>query len=1084
MRPLTSTQQAIVQQSILSYATHWQVRVDREGDGNWVNLHDFLGYDLIASLSLGESVDNNVMELDLKLVSQIGEIRLSPLVSGGIANIDSTGALSVLLEPGNAIEVRAAVSVAGVTPEDNEYFWLLDGLIDKVVTSPNQITVKCRDRSSVLLSDYVEEITRYGSSGGTASETVIDSIVADHGSLPFVLDAPVLSSFSLLEYAQRKEPVMSAIRKIAQQIGWDIRYRANSSLSVSGDVSETFGGWQAVGLGTLLSEQYQTTVNITPAGSGDRVVLLAFATQDIGSPTFPRVDRVRLGGQDLNLLTEVTYQESFGGWLSVYWARESELTLDNNPILVVDLDFDSGTIIDTFCQLLVLENGSTITDFSTDSGSAGTPRSIGALSHESGDLVFAVGVESPALSSSNPSGLVEDGTLTLRGGNVISASPDTSTVTATGASALIAGVVRSQPAGTRSESFTLKYYEPERTKTTPDDTLPPDLVLDYSGLSVDNYTVRNKIRVVFVDQATGQRTEVIREDAASQARYGVRFMEVVEGSSSNIDTLVEATRMADAILEDLKEPTVKMSATLPFRPWIELGDLLRLEANGEQWSIDLDLAVQSYTHSLGANGSVVTRVTLEGKPSSGWKRWFELEARPGVGNDTRTEQPDTPTGVVATSSLGGIQVEFDQPTDIGYAGTEVHVSDQAGFTPTDATLRGFTRTNQFNIGGLIVGTTYYVVLLHVDTQGNKSAPTVQVITASEYVGPVHRNPETAFYDSVNENFNFSVFSKGTDDYPDFWGFDGFDKTFGLAASSGPWSSSGDDTWYFDTSTARLGRYAVKYSGVPSAFPGTPQDIFSDLAPVEGGQFYAIRYSLQVDGDAGPLPFAFFYDRNRNLLGSGLNRSYFTFGDFTFYGNTPASAASPTPGTYFSFEGYLFSPDDAAFMQLGIEPKTGATLGGEISSFSIDQMRVFRSLARFVGRSSAVSGNQVIPDQTWTRIDHDLIATEDSASGFTNAAAGPEYEAQIEGFYSLSARAKVVIPSGQIGIRIVDDSGTVLCEGFSPAGEDQAQCSGMAFLSEGDILHLEFFAEDGGVDNLVDLEEFSTEWQINQYGEIR
>jgi hypothetical protein len=65
-------------------------------------------------------------------------------------------------------------------------------------------------------------------------------------------------------------------------------------------------------------------------------------------------------------------------------------------------------------------------------------------------------------------------------------------------------------------------------------------------VAISRAGVRNKVQVVFTDAATGARSTHVEEDAASQTKFGLRFMEVAEDFSSNIDSDAEADALATA----------------------------------------------------------------------------------------------------------------------------------------------------------------------------------------------------------------------------------------------------------------------------------------------------------------------------------------------------------------------------------------------------------------------------------------------------------------------------------------------------------------------------------------------------------
>lgn len=1106
MRPLTPQQDRIRQLTQPNYAVYWRVQVGRSSDATeFVNLHDFLGYDLLTSVGITESIDNNVVTADFSVTSRIGEVRLSPLVNGSVVAIGPGGALDPLFEPGNRVRIFAAVAIPGQDPDESEYLQLFEGFLDRVNTSPNSITVECRDQSAPLLNDYVEEVTRYGSDAGDPVENVMQDIITDHvpaARAPTFL-APVSPNFNILTYAQRKEPVYSALRKLAQQIGWDIRFRANDitnpQLPVSEDLQWFPRGFIFAANDPPDEENWiDTGIPLTASGT-NRLLLLALTSVSIDSGGFGTallapVSAVRVNTDNpMTRLMSVNYIDEFDITI-----EHSVWYLDEAGLQGVMGSLSFGVTVGNFVSQLYgsvtnLNNVDQSVPFGPFGGSAGLgglPRTVDNLTHADGDMLFGAAFDIPTLSSSNPTGLIRDAADRTAGGNQFLTSANSATVSLDSTAgivpnALIAGVVKGIQGGTLPTSFDLTLYEPDRTKTDPDDVISPDLVLDHGGISVDNYTIRNKIRVVFVDAATQARTEIVVQDTASQARYGIRFMEIVEGTTSNIDTLVEAQRMADAVLADLKEPLAKMRATLPFRPWIQIGDLLRFKANDEEWAVDLDLAVQSYKHRVSSKGTVVTEVNVEGKPSSGWKRWFDLEARPGVGDDANTVPPATPTGVTVQSELGGLRVEFDQPTDINYDFTEIYLSKVPGFTPSADTYQGFARTNQFTIGGLTVGDTYYVVIIHVDNQGNKSAPTTQVLTVAEFVGPRHRDIETPFYSSVNENFNFSIFTKGTDVFPDAWGFQGRDAG-GLIVPPPAWIAAGNDSYYFDNAFARNGAYSLRYNGTSNPANVTP--FYSDLAPVTGGAFLGCEYTARMTSGQNTVNIGIvFYTQNRVALG-GLQ-------DFILTPSQLNQTSGPPSNVTLVGSGYIFAPAGAAYAQLAIRPEPAPGATSPIAPLFVDSCRLFTGLVRMSYRLdppflTTLTTDAYLPINIGSLVTGTI--SEDNTQSLTYVPGGGvangsvQYVIPKDGFYTVSftAGTQTALPAGEtLSVRIREvTSNQVLIESASPPAGDQATASAQLFLNDGDILAFEGKTTVPGIGQLWDKPRII--YQVQEFGEIK
>jgi hypothetical protein len=118
--------------------------------------------------------------------------------------------------------------------------------------------------------------------------------------------------------------------------------------------------------------------------------------------------------------------------------------------------------------------------------------------------------------------------------------------------------------------FRLTLYDPQRTKTVPDASFGPGEYVDLPTLKRSRDDVRNQVRVLFTDPS-GVAWDVYREDAASIALYGPRYMQMGLDAASQITNTGQAGALADAALSDLAAPLAE-HACESFLFWpVELG---------------------------------------------------------------------------------------------------------------------------------------------------------------------------------------------------------------------------------------------------------------------------------------------------------------------------------------------------------------------------------------------------------------------------------------------------------------------------------------------------------------------------------
>jgi hypothetical protein len=332
-----------------------------------------------------------------------------------------------------------------------------------------------------------------------------------------------------------------------------------------------------------------------------------------------------------------------------------------------------------------------------------------------------------------------------------------------------------------TSAFELTFYEPERTKTDPDWTFAQDRYNDITQLTQKRANIRNVVKVTYLDSTSGVPETEVRTNAASITKYGRRAMLIAEGGTSQIDTSTEAGAFADAALADLKEPDLDQATDLPYFWPAEIGDLYRFSANDIHYTADQDLAVVSISHELSSRSRSRSILLTRGKPAGGFKRYFEIEARAGVGAPPDELAIVAPETVAAAGGLETMIVTYKDPLAmvppiVDWAYTECYVKTSTIPDPPSASdLKAAGRTTRFEIQDLVPGTLYYARLIMYDRSGNKSAISAEVTATIGKVEPGYVaaeviGPHQSIGDNVGLNFNsdVNVFSRGSGFPPDRW----------------------------------------------------------------------------------------------------------------------------------------------------------------------------------------------------------------------------------------------------------------------------------------------------------------------------
>lgn len=247
-----------------------------------------------------------------------------------------------------------------------------------------------------------------------------------------------------------------------------------------------------------------------------------------------------------------------------------------------------------------------------------------------------------------------------------------------------------------TSAFRLTLYQPDRATTT---TLRTFAATEYAALdelSLDLANVRTGGTCFYSDASdlwpdgTPKRKAVTQTNATAETKYGRRWAELGEASSSPIDTTTEAQKLIDAFVADCSEPgVVARYAFVHGFPFVELNDYYKFTADGRHYSADQSLAVFEYRHQA-QNGFLKTTIGCRGKPSIGFGRWEVITGRVNptdLHRETRFQSSSGPT-LTTSSVVGGTKISINE-TFQRYAiqpEYEVHIGTSSTFTPSASTL--------------------------------------------------------------------------------------------------------------------------------------------------------------------------------------------------------------------------------------------------------------------------------------------------------------------------------------------------------------------------------------------------------------
>ena len=600
---------------------------------------------------------------------------------------------------------------------------------------------------------------------------------------------------------------------------------------------------------------------------------------------------------------------------------------------------------------------------------------------------------------------------------------------------------------TTATAFKLQLFEPDRAVVGHVHHFSANDYYEITRCGLSRANIRNAIRGVIVD-STNVHTSVLRTNPASIAKYGRRFMEIVEASTSAIDTAAELTTMIDNIILDLCEPAMDNEARLPFFWPAMLGDVYNYAANGVHYDTDQDLAVVGIRHRF-AGGKGETTLTHRGKPSGGSKRWLALEARMGVAPSSDLLPKEAPTNVTGLPGAGSVTITFDDPRTMSppvtdWAYTEVYVDDANPCVVNGAHLQGKGRQTRFDVVGLVPGTTYYSVCRHIDGSGNVGATSAQVTVAAERVATYHTDNDSKRVSMV-PNADFGHQTKNVVSFaPDGW-----------SMFAGSWGSASDA--YVSTATVLSAKQSFLFRNTATA----TVKVRSALFPVEGGDLLTTSLIEQHDvnnGANGLTGTIYWFKEDKTTASATASTVFWTSG---------LSAAGLNVWKKSSSY-YLRVPTDARYALVELYKFTAAAV-----NVYVDSVKVTTGLASFAAYSTGMLNI--------TAGSYQLMVFNaehfDNGAVYNPGAANYRYTAAVDGLHAFSAWATVTgFAAGKLVKLALFKNGAVVKEGpetectaaMLTAGRDPRAVVDMAAMDlvAGDYVDVRIYHDGAGTEDLV------------------
>ncbi len=304
-------------------AVNHYIRVEvTNGSGVWKDLTALGGYDWVDGWSITASIDQPVASGTVSLKRETSAVNsLAPLMQNSALNVLAGGGYAPLLDVGRKIRISTAVTAANTAPITADWKLLLDGKIDEIDWEADPITVQFRDMGALLLDTFIETKRAYGSAGGTAVQTEMQKILDDNlGVNAVILYTPVSPGWLIHQYEQDTVSVMDALRALALQIGWDVRYKWDDGTSA----------WRL----TLYDPGRARTVS----------------DDSFGPTEYRDVTQLRLSDADVRNVVRVAFYDSAAGGVLSFVTRTNSTSITRYGRRFMQIALSASSNVDTVAE--------------------------------------------------------------------------------------------------------------------------------------------------------------------------------------------------------------------------------------------------------------------------------------------------------------------------------------------------------------------------------------------------------------------------------------------------------------------------------------------------------------------------------------------------------------------------------------------------------------------------------------------------------------------------------------------------------------------------------------------------------------
>lgn len=203
----------------------------KDGDDVFQNLASLKGEDWVLSVEWGDDIDAESSDAVVTIGRERYNDSMAPLHKTSRLNLNSGGSWDplIFLYREFYIEVRYAPVESDPLP----WIEVFRGRVDSISWADWKMTFTGRSKFMGQLQDtFIETETLYGSSGGTAVQTVMQDILDDvFGVSVISLYTPTSPGWNVTEFWSEKQSVANELAKLADMIGWRVKDKWDSGTS-------------------------------------------------------------------------------------------------------------------------------------------------------------------------------------------------------------------------------------------------------------------------------------------------------------------------------------------------------------------------------------------------------------------------------------------------------------------------------------------------------------------------------------------------------------------------------------------------------------------------------------------------------------------------------------------------------------------------------------------------------------------------------------------------------------------------------------------------------------------------------------